>query len=549
MSFKRLLSLFLLVVSFQSSHICLFAADVKYDVGFYDRWTGETSQELTDKAVGYTDSNMPDSALVCYTIVANRYIERQLEGEELSLAVSAMANLGYLYCNCYFDYQKSYSYLRQALDIAERNKLKKQLSYIYLNLGVLYATYEELSGHESYSKETLYYLHKAYEMSVATKDIRVAMYCLNNILDVKFSKSGKVDKEYQQLKSLVPRRSSNLPLYEYTRFMCLGMMAYADGKYVDALKCFVRMEKTLGSHEKGNSDMFRFKAMQYRASALFALKKNAEALALLDSIACEAESKDMQHVKVWIYKILYEHFSSTNDSVLSDRYQLKYLKSKESLSQSGHVEDVNKMRFLYQLKTVNDKVKDLSRDREKQRVVFVSGLAIAVVVIIGLLLLLRYYHRQRNYIQTLYDKNMALLQMKEKSESEVTDNKYQNSGLDDNSKNELLMQISKVMSDVGIICSPDFSIKQLCDIIGSNTTYVSQVINEKYGMNFKTYLNEQRVAEACRRLNDFEHYGNYTIEAIAVSVGFKSRTNFALVFKRVTGLSASEFQRAAHKKA
>ena len=207
------------------------------------------------------------------------------------------------------------------------------------------------------------------------------------------------------------------------------------------------------------------------------------------------------------------------------------------------------MRFLYQLKTVNDKVKDLSRDREKQRVVFVSGLAVAVVVIIGLLLLLRYYHRQRNYIQTLYDKNMALLQMKEKSESEVTDNKYQNSGLDDNSKNELLMQISKVMSDVDIICSPDFSIKQLCDIIGSNTTYVSQVINEKYGMNFKTYLNEQRVAEACRRLNDFEHYGNYTIEAIAVSVGFKSRTNFALVFKRVTGLSASEFQRAAHKKA
>ena len=73
---------------------------------------------------------------------------------------------------------------------------------------------------------------------------------------------------------------------------------------------------------------------------------------------------------------------------------------------------------------------------------------------------------------------------------------------------------------------------------------VSQVINEKAGCNFNNLINEYRIKEACRRMNDTEQYGKYTIEAISTSVGFKSRSTFLLQFKRVTGLTPSEYQRA-----
>lgn len=54
---------------------------------------------------------------------------------------------------------------------------------------------------------------------------------------------------------------------------------------------------------------------------------------------------------------------------------------------------------------------------------------------------------------------------------------------------------------------------------------------------------------ACRRLGDIDHYGQLTIEAIASGVGFRSRTSFVTSFKRITGLTPSEYQRLAREEA
>jgi AraC-like DNA-binding protein len=48
-------------------------------------------------------------------------------------------------------------------------------------------------------------------------------------------------------------------------------------------------------------------------------------------------------------------------------------------------------------------------------------------------------------------------------------------------------------------------------------------------------------------MNDTEHYGNFTIEAISSGVGFKSRTSFVTSFKRFTGLTPSEYQAQAKR--
>ena len=110
---------------------------------------------------------------------------------------------------------------------------------------------------------------------------------------------------------------------------------------------------------------------------------------------------------------------------------------------------------------------------------------------------------------------------------------------------ELLMRIRYVLGNSSEIYTAGFSIGRLAELTESNVKYVSETINSLMGQNFSSLLAEQRVHEACRRMNDREHYGNVTIEAIAESVGIKSRSNFSQVFKRVTGLSPSEYQRMA----
>lgn len=85
----------------------------------------------------------------------------------------------------------------------------------------------------------------------------------------------------------------------------------------------------------------------------------------------------------------------------------------------------------------------------------------------------------------------------------------------------------------------------LAELVESNTSYVSRTVNATYGCNFSTMLSTLRIREACRRINTPERYGQYTLETISESVGFKSRATFLTAFKRVTGLLPSEYQRQA----
>ena len=126
--------------------------------------------------------------------------------------------------------------------------------------------------------------------------------------------------------------------------------------------------------------------------------------------------------------------------------------------------------------------------------------------------------------------------------------KYSKSSLNDADKESLIYRIEEVMNDTQIICQSDFTISKLAKQVNSNTTYVSQVINEKYGKTFSILLGNHRVKEACRRMNDQENYGNMTIEAISESVGFKSRVTFLNSFKRSIGLTPSEYMRLARQK-
>ena len=54
--------------------------------------------------------------------------------------------------------------------------------------------------------------------------------------------------------------------------------------------------------------------------------------------------------------------------------------------------------------------------------------------------------------------------------------------------------------------------------------------------------------EACRILNEPNQSAHLTIEAIAANLGFNSRSNFTVTFKRITGISPSDFMKMAKEK-
>ena len=83
------------------------------------------------------------------------------------------------------------------------------------------------------------------------------------------------------------------------------------------------------------------------------------------------------------------------------------------------------------------------------------------------------------------------------------------------------------------------------DIVSKNTginqRQISDDIFEKYGCNFKTYINRIRINEAQRLIKET----NLNISQIAYNVGFSSPNNFNRVFKKLTGKTPTEFSQNA----
>ncbi len=114
-------------------------------------------------------------------------------------------------------------------------------------------------------------------------------------------------------------------------------------------------------------------------------------------------------------------------------------------------------------------------------------------------------------------------------------------------RERLIRGISECMDNAENYCDCSFNIKTLADRVGSNTTYVSKVINETYGMNFRSFLSEYRIKESMRRLAKDSPYSGYTIKAISESVGFKSQSAFITAFTRYTGMKPSVYQDMARR--
>ena len=83
-------------------------------------------------------------------------------------------------------------------------------------------------------------------------------------------------------------------------------------------------------------------------------------------------------------------------------------------------------------------------------------------------------------------------------------------------------------------------ISGLAERLGIPSHHLSQVLNEGMETNFYDFVNSYRVEAAKRRLKD-ENYRHYSILAIGLECGFANKTTFNRTFKKMTGLTPSEY--------
>lgn len=539
----------------------LLGSNDRYISRIYEQYGGKETDSLLLYAYRDILNGDYDRATALYAVLLNR-LENSRNTADRQKIARIYNNIGYINFFEYYNFAESYQYYIRSMEISRQIHYTDLYSTLQLNIGNIYAELNQ------YEKSQDYYL-RALDDGIRYQQPEPALIAFVNLLTHAL--------EYNDLKSIreIAGKYTAIPdngQASLSRFAALyheGVEHLLNKRYQPALETFTRLRSTVDS----SFDPERYVLMSYTATiATYRIMGHYEK-AVTEALRARsyATEQGIANASMWINVMLEELYdlSGQHDKALVAKRDALFLK--DSLLNDKTISSIFEIKSSHDVDNLLHQIAEINQKRRNQNIVTGILLTASLVILLLLIWLYSKNRRLRNYNQELYRKNMEAIRTEQQntrlrksyehklaecqeeldrlkqdtSSSEPEENsstKYRNSPLDDTSKETLLSRILDVMENSPEVFSQDFSLEKLAALAGSRSKYVSQIINETYEKNFSSFLAERRIREACQILSDDSLMKNYTIEAIAANLGFRSRTNFISVFKRVTGLTPSQFK-------
>jgi len=255
-----------------------------------------------------------------------------------------------------------------------------------------------------------------------------------------------------------------------------------------------------------------------------------------------AEQRNFRYI-VDTSRLLNKLFTELNNLNKSNFYLNEAINYTDSIEKQETSEKSQTAKILLITNQVEDSVRyyqvQVAKHRKVQKVqsISISLLSVSLLGVVGLLIfVLRRRLKLKNEhlkLMTVFLKNMD----QEESERRLRKNEggsYLSAEVED--------KLNSLMETDKIYLHKNINLADLAEMIGTNTTYLSQYINNQLKTNFNDYINSQRINEACRLFRDNSAL-KYSVDQIADKVGFNSRTTFYTTFKKFTGITPAFFQK------
>lgn len=431
----------------------------------------------------------------------------------------------------------------QGLDLAESEDNGRLYNACIGNIGNVYASISDYD-------RGLHYFMRGYEASVKDKDPELQCHFLTNIVAIycmkKDAKSAKAF--FKQMMGLPVRDTENKTYYSLYNQGCIaqveGDMKMAEYYHKQAL-----------DYAKNRKMSPLFVLAQYEELGDMAIKQGNARQALEYYQQCNTLIEKIKNVSqtAKVHEGLSKAFAMLGERDSSVCHQ----EMSEALADSAY----NQSQFYI----ANNKLFTYENTANKRQIASLMSRNNTLLLIIGLVVMLlaalavfTWLLRAKNQKLTsaqsmLISKNEELMKTARQNkhlleqyvnaigETKVDQEERNSAMLNEEQANRLMNKINRVMEDVSIISRSDFSLNMLAQMVESNTKYVSWVINEMSGKNFRLFLSEYRIREACRRLSDQEHYGNMTLQAVYEELGYNSAASFIQAFKKVNGMTPSTY--------
>jgi AraC-like DNA-binding protein len=110
-----------------------------------------------------------------------------------------------------------------------------------------------------------------------------------------------------------------------------------------------------------------------------------------------------------------------------------------------------------------------------------------------------------------------------------------------NSKERLL----NIMSKQKFFLKPDLILPDIAKELKLTDKQPTELLKLELNTNFYDFVNQYRVEEVKTKINSGK-FENFTLLAIGTESGFQSKSSFNRVFKKITGMSPSEYKKSNH---
>ena len=141
--------------------------------------------------------------------------------------------------------------------------------------------------------------------------------------------------------------------------------------------------------------------------------------------------------------------------------------------------------------------------------------------------------RQGERVEELTEQTLAPQCDSDQSERSAT-------GLSEEKSKELLRALRDCMEERMLYKNPSLTLEALAEVVGTNRSYLSILINSRMKKGFTEYVNFYRIREGKRLLKETD----CKIITISQEVGYGSPQSFYTAFRNATQLTPAQYRKA-----
>jgi tetratricopeptide (TPR) repeat protein/AraC-like DNA-binding protein len=194
---------------------------------------------------------------------------------------------------------------------------------------------------------------------------------------------------------------------------------------------------------------------------------------------------------------------------------------------------------------------------KNKNLVIKASLAGGGVILVSLIIIVILYRKKNQAYKRLVYQNLSIAGFKQpalysdsddlimENENGITEaEKFNYSMIDEVQKKHITECLTKLIEDK-IYTESGLTLSKLADRCGTNRTYLSIVINEKFQANFNTFINKLRIDEAGHLLSKANC--NIPLKELYQKLGFVSYSTFNEAFKKYIGVTPAFYQKTARE--